>query len=377
MWLKMRWLKIGAALTLLLSSQLTQARSYVDGHLHYVDFFQETDGMPALLEAMDEGEISRAAIMGIPVAKIWQEDEPQKPRYYAGDDAALYWYSATDFELLHAIKALPPEDQRRFMPFLSGINSTDKNAAAHLRRALELNPGFWQGIGEVFTRHDDVTALIHGDTPRANSEAMMKVYKLAAEFDLPVLVHSNVTSKRERKPLYLEELEEALQKNPDVKLIWAHAGTSKELHRHQDELDFLRPLLKRLLGEYDNLTIDLSWTLLEPYLLDEQGKPRPAWLALLEEYPTRFVLGSDVVGRFGNLAKTMHSFEPVLQALPKSVARAIAEDNFLALLPKPEPSKKPEPNKKPEQKSDPDKKSEPAQPSGTKSEQQPASKADK
>lgn len=347
------------SLSLLLASPLAQARAYVDGHLHYVDFFQESEGMPALLEAMDGSDISRAAIMGIPVAKIWHENEPQKPRYYAGDDAALYWYSATDLELFQTIQALTPKQQRRFIPFLSGINAADKNAAAHLRRALELNPGFWQGIGEVFTRHDDVTALVHGDTPRANSEAMMKVYKVAAEFDLPVLVHSNVTSKRERNPLYLEELEEALQKNPEVKFIWAHAGTSKELHRHQDELDFLRPLLKRLLGQYDNLTIDLSWTLLEPYLLDEKGTPRPQWLALLTQYPTRFVLGSDVVGNFSNLGKIMHGFEPVLQALPKEVAQAIAHDNFLALLPK---SAEHETELKPENKAKPDTPAEPLTP---------------
>lgn len=327
-------LRITMMLSLLITSQFVHARPYVDGHLHYVDFFQESDGMSALLNAMDEGEISQAAIMGIPVAKIWHEDEPKKPRYYAGDDAAMYWYSATDFELLNAIQALPPAQQQRFIPFISGINANDKNAAAHLRRALELNPGFWQGIGELFTRHDDVTALMHGNTPRANNEAMMKVYKVAAEFDLPVLIHSNVTSKRERNPLYLEEMEAALSKNPEVKFIWAHAGTSKELHRHQEELEFLRPLLQRLLAKYDNLTIDLSWTLIEPYLLDEQGKPRPQWLALLKQYPQRFVLGSDVVGRFDNLGNTMHRFDPVLQALPPEMAKAIAHDNFLALLPK-------------------------------------------
>ena len=90
----------------------------------------------------------------------------------------------------------------------------------------------------------------------------MKVYRVAAEYDLPVLLHSNVTSKRERNPLYLEELEEALSKNRDVRFIWAHAGTSMELHRHQEELDFLLPLLQRLLKENDNLYIDLSWTML-------------------------------------------------------------------------------------------------------------------
>nr|WP_232365748.1 amidohydrolase family protein [Denitrificimonas caeni] len=319
---------------LLLINPLAHARSYIDGHLHYVDFFQESEGMQALLEAMDQGNISHAAIMGIPVAKKWQEDEPKKPRYYAGDDAALYWYSATDSYVLHAIQQLKPEQQKRFFPFLSGFNANDKNSAAHIRRTLQMNPGFWQGIGEVFTRHDDVTALMHGNTPRANNEAMMKVYRVAAEFDLPILLHSNITSKRERNPLYLEELEDALSKNPKTRFIWAHAGTSMELHRHQEELDFLLPLIQRLLKEHDNLYIDLSWTLIEPYLIDEQGKPNPKWLKLFKDYPDRFVLGSDVVGRFDNLGETMQGFEPVLEALPAEVAQAIAEDNFLKLLPR-------------------------------------------
>lgn len=326
-------MRVWIIFALLMTTQFVQARSYIDGHLHYVDFFQESEGMQALLSEMDQGNISHAAIMGIPVAKKWQEDEPKKPRYYAGDDADLYWYSATDFYVLQAIQQLKPEQQKRFFPFLSGFNANDKNAATHIRRTLEMNPGFWQGIGEVFTRHDDVTALMQGDTPRANNDAMMKVYRVAAEYDLPVLLHSNVTSKRERNPLYLEELEEALSKNPDVRFIWAHAGTSMELHRHQEELDFLLPLLQRLLKENDNLYIDLSWTMLEPYLLNAKGKPNADWLKLLQNHPKRFVLGSDVVGRFSNLGKTLHSFDPLLDALPKDVAQAIAEDNFPTLLP--------------------------------------------
>lgn len=326
-------MRVWIIFALLMTTQFVQARSYIDGHLHYVDFFQESEGMQALLSEMDQGNISHAAIMGIPVAKKWQEDEPKKPRYYAGDDADLYWYSATDFYVLQAIQQLKPEQQKRFFPFLSGFNVNDKNAATHIRRTLEMNPGFWQGIGEVFTRHDDVTALMQGDTPRANNDAMMKVYRVAAEYDLPVLLHSNVTSKRERNPLYLEELEEALSKNRDVRFIWAHAGTSMELHRHQEELDFLLPLLQRLLKENDNLYIDLSWTMLEPYLLNAKGKPNADWLKLLQNHPKRFVLGSDVVGRFSNLGKTLHSFDPLLDALPKDVAQAIAEDNFPTLLP--------------------------------------------
>jgi hypothetical protein len=62
-----------------------QARDYrySDAHLHYVDFFQETEGMPALLKAMDKAGVEQSMIAGIPVAKKWHEDEPKRPRYYA------------------------------------------------------------------------------------------------------------------------------------------------------------------------------------------------------------------------------------------------------------------------------------------------------
>ncbi len=324
------------ALFLCLPLACAQARDYrySDAHLHYVDFFQETDGIQKLLKAMDAGGIDHVMISGIPVAKKWHENEPKRPRYYAGDDAPVYWYSATDVLVAAALEELDEEQRKRFHPFLSGFNPNDKNADAHIRRMLELHPGLWQGLGEVFTRHDDVTALTEGDTPRANNEALTRVYHLAAEFDLPVLLHSNITSKRERNPLYLTELEEPLRNHPHTRFIWAHAGTSMELHRHQEKLEFLYDTVSRLLGDYSNLYIDLSWTMLRPYLLDEQGNPDPKWVALVEQYPDRFVIGSDVVGRFDSLASAMQAFEPFLDALPESVAQGVARDNFLALLPR-------------------------------------------
>jgi len=322
-----------AALALLALHAEARDYRYSDAHLHFVDFFQESEGMTSLLEAMAAGRIDHVMISGIPVAKKWHEDEPKRPRYYAGDDAGAYWYSATDVLVADAVKRLPVEQRRRFHPFLSGFNPADKNADAHIRRMLELDPGLWQGIGEVFTRHDDLTALIYGDTPRANNEAMARVYHLAAEYDLPVMVHSNITSKRERNPLYLAEIEEPLRNHPHVRFIWAHAGTSLEIHRHQEKLDFLLPTLQRMLGEYPNLYVDLSWSVLQPYLLDAEGQPDPSWLKLIERHPTRFVIGSDVVGRFDGLGGNLAAFDPLLDALPEKIARRVARENFLALLP--------------------------------------------
>lgn len=311
-----------------------EAREYVytDAHLHYVNFFQESEGMYKLLEQMDAHNIRHVMISGIPVAKKWHENEPRRPRYYAGDDAGAYWYSATDHILAHALRQLDEQQRRRFHPFLSGFNPNDKNSDEHIRRLLEMYPGFWRGIGEVFTRHDDLTALTQSETPRANSEAMQRIYLLAAEHDLPVMIHSNITSKRERNPLYLPELEEALRDHPTVRFIWAHAGTSKEIHRHQEKLDFLFDELKRMLGLYPNLFIDLSWTMLEPYLLGEKGEPDPRWVELVNKHPDRFMIGSDVVGDFRSLGKNMQEFDVFLDALAEDVAHRVAGDNFLQVL---------------------------------------------
>jgi len=329
------WTRLTLALLFAAGSLAAQARDYAysDAHLHYVDFFQETAGMDKLLKAMADNRIDHVMISGIPVAKKWHEDEPKRPRYYAGDDADAYWYSATDVIVAAAVNKLTPGQRQHFHPFLSGFNPNDKNSAAHIQRMLDLNPGLWQGIGEVFTRHDDLTAITAGDTPRANNEAMTRIYHLAAENDLPVMLHSNITSKRERNPLYLAEVEEPLRNHPHTRFIWAHAGTSKEIHRHQVQMDFLLPTLSRMLEAYPNLYIDLSWSVLTPYLLDDAGQPRPEWVKLVERFPERFMLGSDVVGRFNKLGKQMRSFDPFLDALSEGVARKVARDNFLAILP--------------------------------------------
>ena len=37
---------------------------------------------------------------------------------------------------------------------------------------IQWYPDFWEGIGEIFTRHDDLTGLTYGETARANNIAL-------------------------------------------------------------------------------------------------------------------------------------------------------------------------------------------------------------
>ncbi len=316
-------------------SSPVQARDYqfLDAELHYFDPQQRTDGMPRLIEKMAEAKIDKALITGFSVTKKWAAYEPKRPRYYSGDDAPVYWYSATDMLVYDAVKSLPEADQQRFYPFMTGFNPTDLNAVEHIERLLARDPGFWQGIGEVFTRHDELTSLTEGETPLANHPALLRVYQLAAKHGLPVLLHSNLTSIREREFIYLDELKEALDSSPDTTFIWAHAGISAAIDRRQKGVEGIPSVVDDLLDDYDNLNVLLSWTLVK-YLYDDQGNPKKVWLDLVKGYPDRFVIGSDVVGAFGGLSTYMDQFRPFLDALPEEVAHQVASTNLLQWVPR-------------------------------------------
>ena len=45
---------------------LARDYAYTDAHLHYVDFFQETEGMQVLLDKMDESNVEHVMLSGIP-----------------------------------------------------------------------------------------------------------------------------------------------------------------------------------------------------------------------------------------------------------------------------------------------------------------------
>lgn len=114
-----------------------------------------------------------------------------------------------------------------FFSFICGVNPNDKNVADHIRKVLEDYPGEFYGIGELMSCHDDLTALTYGESPRADSPTFLEIYDLAAEYDLPVLIHHNISGSYMDDPIYLEEMERALAHNRKTNIIWAHVGISR------------------------------------------------------------------------------------------------------------------------------------------------------
>jgi len=300
----------------------------VDGHFHFLDFVQETKGMDAFFQAMDKAGVSEAQIMGMPLVKKWDDWVEKRPKYYLDNDSRVYWYSATDFLVARAVQDLPPAKRKRLHPFICGINSSDRNAADHVERMLALYPNFWEGIGEVFCRHDDLTALTYGDVSRADTKAFDRLMDTAAKHDLPILVHSNLGSSWLQQADYLSEIEYAVRKHPDTRVIWAHAGISRRIM-----IPGHTEILKKMLDKYANLSIDISWVLFEQEIAPNQ-KLNKDWVTLLDLFPGRFIIGSDVVGTFEQYAPTIQRYYLLLDAVKPETARKVAKDNFLAILPR-------------------------------------------
>lgn len=299
-----------------------------DAHLHFVDFLQESDGIKYLLKMMDHSGVKHAMINGLAVVKKWNAVDPIKPKYYLADDSRSYWYSATDILVARALQTLPLSERRRFHPYICGFNPTDRNAVDHLKRMIALYPDTWEGIGEILTRHDDLTALTYGEQARANHIALDAVYDFAAEHDLPVNIHSDISSVWVHKPLYLHEMEEALKKHPKTRIVWAHAGASRRI-----VVPGLVSIMRRMLKTYPNLWIDLSWVVYPNYVAPN-GKPDKKWVDLVEEFPDRFMIGTDNIGHYDHYEQTIKRYYVFLDALSPKTAHRVAEKNFLSILPR-------------------------------------------
>jgi len=299
-----------------------------DAHCHYLDFVQETDGIDVLLEQMDNAGVDNIVLFGLSVTKLWTDFDRERPIYYDDNDAPVYYYAFTDVILAEAIKKLPKEQKDRIYPMICGFNPVDKNGVDHIKRMVEMYPGLWVGIGEVFFRHDDLTRMTYGRNPTANCASMEPVYEYAAEKNLPVWIHSDIGDPISNKATFLYEMEEAVKDHPKTKMVWCHIGNTRGVN-----VKGLSEITIRLLKAYPNLYYDISWVVFEQIIAPE-GKPDPEWVAIFEQFPTRFMVGTDKIGGFSDYVQTIRKYDVLLDALTPGTAKKLASENMFELLPK-------------------------------------------
>ena len=301
-----------------------------------------------MLKRMDAANVSVAMVSGMPFVKKWSQNALFRSVYYLDSSSRVVFARDTDYTVALAItdyleSDIPnaQEQRQRLFPFVSGFNATDLGAVDMIVKRIKEFPGMWEGIGEVMSRHDDLTNLTTGERPRADHPSIHRLSHFAGAYHLPVSIHHNIApispGTKSKDPLYLEEILNLFDEHPQTMFVWCHAGISRRLY-----IDNLTQLLAKILRQksrYQHVFIDLSWVIYENYIYDPKQRidNREEWAKLIQMYPNNFMIGSDAVANFSNYTKEMQKFDPLLETIQslkngQVLAKKLAHDNFYNLM---------------------------------------------
>jgi hypothetical protein len=162
----------------------------------------------------------------------------------------------------------------------------------------EFKRGYYRGIGEF-----------HLSGKSAENEWVKKTVDFAVANNLYLHAHADE-----------EAVEILMRHNPRARIIWAHTGFGLPTER-----------VSAMLAKYRDLWGELSY---HGGITDGAGKLTPEWRALFEQYPDRFMLGSDtwVPERWAAYGDIMAGYRAWLDQLPPTVAAQIAHGNARSLF---------------------------------------------
>jgi len=199
----------------------------------------------------------------------------------------------------------------------------DKNVLARARNALA--SGEYRGIGELH--------LIGGFAPDWKSPVISGLLKLAGEYDVPVILHTEIS-----RAGYVGELCAAF---PDVRIQWAHAGAILSA-------DAVSDVMQACPNVWAELAARDTWRFVGNPIVDQTGALLPAWRGLIEAFPDRIVVGSDPVWPVDKLdsweepdsgwlkyAQFIDFHRTWIDRLPADISRKIRLENAQSLFTQP------------------------------------------
>lgn len=267
-----------------------------DAHFHLTNYIQEGISAADLLKLM-ERRVCRSTLFGIPLQQTWsyRESGAVAPTYYLEADAPLYYYSFTDAAVALAYKTLPPGDQARLDPMITGFNPADMYAVDHIRRVLTLFPGVFSGIGEFSVHKEFVSAKIAGGGASLNDPALDRLLDFAGEAGLVVILHNDIVppfTKPAKVRPHLDQVSALYRRHPKTTIIWAHMGLGRVVQPIAGHAAILELVLAN--PEMNHVYLDLSWDELAKYVVATDNTAT-VMATLINKYPDRFLFGSDVV----------------------------------------------------------------------------------
>jgi hypothetical protein len=186
-------------------------------------------------------------------------------------------------------------------PYRAGVGSGNWFNDAGLVDYLEgrLKSGIYRGIGEFHLF----------DERNAGTPQVKRVTELAIERDIYLHVHSGAAPI---SALFAIE--------PRLKILWAHAGMSEP-----------PGVVGPMLDKHARLWTEVSFRAGD---IAPGGKLDPAWRALFQKHPDRFMIGTDtyVTARWGSYPELIEEHRAWLAQLPRDVAEKIAYRNAVGLF---------------------------------------------
>jgi len=159
---------------------------------------------------------------------------------------------------------------------------------------------------------------------------------IAAKYDMPIELHMEVVPRDmpfpnanlagpPNPPNLVENIaafERLLDHNPKARIVWVHAGWDLTGER---TVALMRSLLTKHPNLYMSVKSDKAGTpMTAPFLRGDGLKPE--WVAMLQAYPDRFVVGSDQFYSDPEIIRT-HRARVFVDSLPANIAHRIASEN--------------------------------------------------
>jgi predicted TIM-barrel fold metal-dependent hydrolase len=191
-------------------------------------------------------------------------------------------------------------------------------------------PGMFRWAGELNVMKQALVGNLHEPATLTDIDAWAPFMQTLRERNIPVTLHSDLGNDA-NPTQYLYLMEHVLETYPDNKIVWAHMGLSKELT--QMDANQHVATMKRLLDQYPNLMLDISWDVL-------YNAYRPfgqVFIDFFNAYPTRILPGSDFVAagtkEYATYENELEITSRVLRLLTDEAFRNIAlGENFFRFI---------------------------------------------
>lgn len=226
---------------------------------------------------------------------------------------------------------------------------TKEIRAAFEREAEKLVKSGTKAFGEMCALHFALGPEHPFEQVPPDHPLFLLLADLAAKHDLPIDLHIEMVPADMETPAFLlkasqlnpkrleanvERFEKLLAHNRKARIVWQHVGWDNS---GKQTPELVRGLLERnpnLFAAIHGVSEPKLTKLGRPgetLLNDEKGTPQSGWKKLIEEFPDRFLVGSDqFFGSDGYAERMPVNYDPtwaVLKQLPAELAKKVGREN--------------------------------------------------